>query len=161
MAKKRGVSRETDSGYSKVFTGLASGISNVAGVLVGRKRSCAGGLGLTRREENAWVATLRAWSEDDHAWMVAFGNGKDPIEALVALNGSVSRASWHVDKFSKADLPDWKVVDLMAPVLPPGLDKRVTPPTEMTADWLPERAVDTQLTLNLSDVQSLKPGGAG
>lgn len=108
---------ERISGYDRLADGFIKGASNVAGVLLGRARSVAGGISLSRRAESDWLAVLRVYDVESHVWRCAFGNGADPIAALMNLNAQVGQGKFSQDKYDKGRLPDWPV-DTLEEVLP-------------------------------------------
>lgn len=101
-----------ESGYDRLCGGFIKGASNLAGVLVGRARSVAGGLSIQRRAESDWLAVLRVYDNRNSLWLVAFGSGADMIAALMNLNAQIASGKFSRDKFDRGRVPDWTVSDL-------------------------------------------------
>jgi len=122
MPKFTGTKGETNTGYDKLYKGLAGGASNLVGFLLGVNKSLAGGLGLTRKGEREWTATIRVWNPRAEMWVVAFGNGTDPVEALMSLNGAIANGKFYKDKFAGTKRPAWPIQQPLSNLLPQGQD---------------------------------------
>lgn len=120
MPKKMQPDGSSNTGHDKLFKGFATGASNLAGYLIGKNKSLAGGMGLTRKGESEWTATFRLWSVKAQTWLVAFGNGPDPIAALLALNAAIQNKKFYKDKFAREARPTWPTQAALADLLPQG-----------------------------------------
>ena len=108
------------SGHDRLTGGLAHGVSNLAGLIFGRYRTAFLGLSLTRRGQDEWLATARAFSEGDGKYVVCFGNGPDAVAALMALNTAVGKGKWLEDRYAPQGRPVWKVTPIREEQMPLG-----------------------------------------
>lgn len=111
---------EKPSGLDRLAKGFASGASNLAALLFGVHKSACMALTLSRKGEFEWMAIMRAYDVEGHEYVVCFGNGGDPLTALMALNAAVGKGKCSQDKYAPATPPDWKVSSFRQGRLPLG-----------------------------------------
>lgn len=110
------------SAYDRIFTGFASGASNLASYLFGTARAACVGLTASRRSETEWLATLRVYSAEHREWQCYFGSGIDIIAALLELNTSIQKGQARKDKYRDGPGPEWLPAVSAAPPAAGGHD---------------------------------------
>lgn len=101
MPKQPWGAADKDSGgpVSELYRASAVALSNLQHFMM-RRAEDVRYLRIVPRGEAEWLAILAITSEDGTP-MVAFGHGEEWIDALRALNASVSAGKWKDDKFAR------------------------------------------------------------
>lgn len=81
--------------YDKLREGFVTSTSNLLGALEDDHRPNTG-LTLSRRDDGGYMAVIKRMDELENQVMFAYG--EDIFDALIKLNGKITKADWKKDK---------------------------------------------------------------
>lgn len=86
--------KPAETGYSKLYRGLATGATNLWGVLGGKFADRLVRLSVRRRGAKDYMCSVAVISATDGKEYIAFGNGTDFVEALTAVSATIGKGRW-------------------------------------------------------------------